>query len=222
MNSGATGAPHKTSPAPGPACDLKCACSAASDWATITVSLKWYSTEEDAGYCQPWCHSPGSAETGGGGRFPSLNSAQVGRPTKPAWSKTLAASHNCAVQPSPAGSAASCSKICSVKTGSLRWSISKASAHDAQYAAGAILAALRSPRPPNRMGKLVDKCATSICRWLPGSLPSTPSRALHMPSSWPCAYATDLRGRHGSEEVVTPGACALMENLPSTLGVGDP
>ena len=47
--------------------------SAAHDWATITVSRWWYSREEDARYCEPCCHSPGSALLGAGGRTPAWN-----------------------------------------------------------------------------------------------------------------------------------------------------
>ena len=46
---------------------------AGHDWTNTTVSLKWYSREEDPWYCQPCCHSPGS-QLGSGGRRPALNS----------------------------------------------------------------------------------------------------------------------------------------------------
>ena len=53
----------------------------AFDWGSTTISLKWHSKAEDVWYCQPWAHSPGSTVCAGGGRAPSSNSAQPGRPT---------------------------------------------------------------------------------------------------------------------------------------------
>ena len=60
LYSSPVGAPWKTALEPGPEWDLKWAWFAGHDWTNTTVSLKWYSREEDPWYCQPCCHSPGS------------------------------------------------------------------------------------------------------------------------------------------------------------------
>ena len=70
VNSGEVGDPQRTKLAHGPECDLKWAWFAAHDWASTTVSRKWYSEEEDEQYCQPRCHSPGSTTVGRCGQMP--------------------------------------------------------------------------------------------------------------------------------------------------------
>ena len=101
-----------------------------------------------------WCgHSPGSAWMSPSGRIPSLMLFQSGRPTKQCLSSNPAALCNSPKQPPGCSFAFSVLTTLSATVGSL-WSITcRASAHDAQYAPGAILCALLMPKPPMRIGK---------------------------------------------------------------------
>ena len=73
--------------------------------------------------------------------------------------------------------------------------------------------------PPESMptksheGKLVNKCATSICRWLPVCLPNNPSKVLHMPSFVATRVLSRLPGGTG---VITPWPCTLETGRRTT------
>ena len=82
-NSGAVGACAKTTPALRPEWDRRCARFEA-DWPdSMVLFLKVRSEAEDAQYCQPCCHSPGSFDGFVGGRLPLRNSDQLGRSANP-------------------------------------------------------------------------------------------------------------------------------------------
>ena len=69
-----------------------------------------------------------------------------------------------------------------------------ASAHEAQYAAGAVLSAERSPNPPKRMGRAAMRSAMFCCVASPGSLPKMVLIAFRIPASWPAEYSADWLG----------------------------
>ena len=59
----------------------------------------------------------------------------------------------------------------------------RASAHEAQYAAGAILLADRSPKPPSLIGKEAMRSAVAFCALSPSKPPRTSSITFIIPSS---------------------------------------
>ena len=72
---------------------------------SIEFFLKWVvSRTEEAQYCQPCGHSPGSRVSLCGGRLPACNSAHAGRHQNPFWSNSVAAACNSPKHPSAGSS----------------------------------------------------------------------------------------------------------------------
>ena len=94
----------------------------------------------------------------------------------------------------------------------------KASAHEAQYAAGLIRAADRRPNPPRRMGRVAILCAALCCFLLTQQTHHGTTHSLVMS----CCVSDHVGWRHSSQQMVAPGACALHQQLPSTLEVRHP
>ena len=163
---------------------------AGHDWAKTTDSLKWYLREEDPWYCQPCCHSPGSTPLGCGGLTPPLNSLQLGRPTNPLLSRMPAASSKSLRH--PCGLAFKTASTLSVNSGRRANNMGKASAHEAQQAAGAVLDADQSPKPPNLIGK--------VANWRPSSQHCLHS--LHHSLVMVVCVLGGLVGRNCAEEMV--------------------
>ena len=116
---------------------------------------------EEAQDCQPCGHSPGSRALHSGGLLPSHNSTQLGRRWNPCMSNRTEASRSSCKHPWR-GSWDDSWSTTSVATAGLRSAImGRASAHDAQKAAGAHLSAERKPSPPIRIGNVEMLCAFS-------------------------------------------------------------
>ena len=77
--------------------------------------------------------------------------------------------------------------MCRATSGARAKIIGNASAHDAQYAAGAVLEAERKPAPPHRKGRPNKSFATIISSDAPDSKPSNFQAVAAIPSS--CAAA---------------------------------
>ena len=81
--SGEVGARAKAAPALWPECDRRWARDAAERASSMVVFLKCESETEDAQYCQPCFHSPGSSVVLSGGLFPWRSSGHPGLHQKP-------------------------------------------------------------------------------------------------------------------------------------------
>ena len=145
---------------------------------SMNIFLKRESRREDAQYCQPCGHSPGSRALLFGGLLPSRKTCQLGLHQNPTLSSKLAACLSSPTHPFP-GPGSSNWRTTSTATSGVRSPIIfNASLQDAQYAAGAQRSADRSPSPPMRIGN-VDNCLDSTSSWLGIPSPRFQNRGPH-------------------------------------------
>ena len=150
-------------PAPGPELERSIARQLAPRRDMSACSLKRVSRIELALNCQPWRHSPGSVASSpsscscllvaADGRAPAMSWGQEGLSVHPSSSRSLPACSASCKQ--PAASALSCRVLQkrAAHPGQRACSMARASAHAAQYAAGAVRSAERRPAPPARRGR---------------------------------------------------------------------
>ena len=81
---------------------------------------------------------------------------------------------------------------------------------------GQELAVLRLFVLPSAHGQTCQQVCHLYLPLVARGLPKTPSKALHMPSSWPFACSADCLGGALCDNT---GPCTL-KNMPNTLGVG--
>ena len=167
-------------------------------------SLKRVSRVEQALNCHPCRHSPGSAALTPSssassaavccGRAPARRAAHEGRPVQPSSSRrSPAAAASCRQDEPCLEESSSVSRKVLAQPALRLCSISRQSAHAAQYAAGAVLVALLRPQPPLRTGK-VATCHAAL--WRPKGRGCSRSLLRHSLtwSSCPAAYSLDALG----------------------------
>ena len=137
----------------------------------MVVFLKCESETEDDQYCQPRCHSPGSASMSRvDGLLPLRRSAQLGFSVNPCLSKVADASRRWAKH-------SSCGTSCPHPLSmALQDCVDPpcASAQEAQYATVAQRVADLKPKPPMRIGRDATCLACSTSPSVPGSCQSEP------------------------------------------------
>ena len=106
-------------------------------------------------------------------------------------------------------------------SGSLSCTMCRASAHEAQQAAGAIRVADLRPNIPIRMGRVARQQASSFSCGSPGTSRQRLHGSQHASIVQECVLAGLARGQC-SQQMVAPRACTLNENLPSSLQIGHP
>ena len=217
VNSSVVGAWDNAHPELCPEWDLRWAWRATLWPASMDNFRKRESKVEEAQYCQPCGHSPGSRALPSGGLLPSRNSTQLGRHWNPCMSKRTEASCSSCKHPWKSSWDDNWSTT-SVATAGLRSAImGKASAHDAQKAAGAHLSAERKPNPHIRIGNVEMFRASSSSS--AGMWPSSLLAVSHIPSSWARQWTDDWLG--GIVLIVWfARGFALQEELARTLRSG--
>ena len=184
------------------------------------VLRKWCSNAEDAQYCKPRGHSPGSGfSCGGGGRSPSKSASHEERSEKPARTSEPASSLTSPRQPSqPDGSAVNLARITPARSGQRRRSTGSASAQAAQLAAFAVRSADRRPSPLSLSGS----CARCRVRWwlLPLN-PSLRTRAATVSKEFVVRRSVGLnqRKRQGAQQMVCARTSTHDQEQPGCLQV---
>ena len=138
---------------------------------------------------------PGSGRSHWAGRRPSWIARHSGRPSHPAWVRwapaAAAARKHRAKEVDPASSSA---KQRAAASGRRSRRTGKASAHAAQYAAGATRSAHWSPSPPRRAGKSTRRRAAATSGSRSSGSPRRSRRHCQTASSWPRAYDAERSG----------------------------